>query len=101
MAIAAPLAEFFVNPLLNVPGTASETFKKLVANEATFRAGIGCYLIIFLGDVVAAWALYVFLKPVNQSLSLLAALFRLIYTVMGLVALLNLVNALRFAVNSY
>jgi hypothetical protein len=101
MAIAAPLAEYFLKPFLSVPGNASETFHTLTANEASFRAGIGCYLITFVGDVLAAGALYVFLKPVNQSFSLLAALFRLIYTVIGLVALLNLANALRLAGNSY
>jgi hypothetical protein len=45
-------------------------------------------------DVVLALALYVFLKPVNKSLSLLAAWFRLVYaTILG-ITLLNLIIVL-------
>ncbi|MBA4141064.1 MAG: DUF4386 family protein [Segetibacter sp.] len=43
-------------------------------------------------DVVIAWALYILLKPVNENLSLLTAWFRLVYTVIALVALNNLVT---------
>ncbi len=39
-----------------------------------------------------AWALYILLKPVNENLSLLTAWFRLVYTVIALVALNNLVT---------
>ena len=45
--------------------------------------------------MLVAWALYV-LKPVDENLSLLTAWFRLIYTVIALVALLNLVTVLGF-----
>ena len=40
--------------------------------------------------MVIAWALYVLLAPVNRSVSLLAAWFRLIYTAVALFGLLNL-----------
>jgi uncharacterized membrane protein len=40
-----------------------------------------------------AWALYVFLKPANQSLLMLAAIFRWVFTAIFAVALLNLANA--------
>ncbi len=42
-----------------------------------------------------AWALYVLLKPVNPAVSLLAALFRLIYTAVALAGMLNLVTVYR------
>ncbi len=45
-------------------------------------------------DVVVAWALYVLLKPVNRSLSLLAAWFRLVYAAILGIALANLFSAL-------
>ena len=41
------------------------------------------------------WALYVLLIPVNRSLSLLTAWFRLVYTVIALIGLLKLVTVFR------
>ena len=43
-----------------------------------------------------AWSLYLILKKTDPNLSLLAALFRLTYTVAQIGVLLNLVNALEF-----
>jgi hypothetical protein len=95
MAIAAPFAELYAFPKLLVSRSAAETAKNIIANEALFRAGIFGYTITFICDLLAAWALWVFLKPVNESLSLLTAWFRLVYTVIAFVALLNLVAILR------
>jgi hypothetical protein len=95
MALAAPFAELYVFPKLLVSGSAAEPAKNIIANEGLFRAGIFGYTITFICDLLAAWALWVFLKPVNESLSLLTAWFRLVYTVIAFVALLNLVAILR------
>jgi len=92
MVIAAPYAELFVFPKLVVYDNAAETLKNIIANKALFISVIFGYLITFICDIVVAWALYVLLKPVNESLSLLTALFRLVYTGIALVALLNLVT---------
>jgi hypothetical protein len=101
MGIAAPFAELFVFPKLFVPDQALETAKNIMANETLFRAAIFGYLITFICDLVAAWALYVLLKPVHENLSLLTAWFRLVYTVIALVALLNLVTVLRLLNTDY
>ncbi len=90
-AIAAPFAEFFIYPMLVIPGKAEETTKNLMANAPLFRTGIFCYIVTFTCDVVIAWALYVLLKPVNANLSLLTAWFRLVYTVIAAMALSNLI----------
>jgi len=95
MVVAAPFAEFFVYPKLVIPDNAAETAKNIMANKTLFISGIFGYLITFICDVLVAWALYVFLKPVNENLSLLTAWFRLVYTVIALVALLNLVTVFR------
>ena len=95
MAIAAPFAELFVFPKLIVPGDATETARNILANQALFRAALFGYLITFICDLVAAWALYVFLKPVNENLSLFTAWFRLVYTVIAIVAFLNLITIVR------
>ncbi len=95
MVIAAPFAELYVFPKLIVRGNAAETTQNLLTNKALFRAGIMGFLITFTCDLLATWALYILLKPVNQSLSLLTAWFRLVYTVIALVALANLFTILR------
>ena len=95
MVVAAPFAELFVFPKLVVPGNALETTQNIIANKTLFASAIFGYLITFLCDLVVAWALYVLLKPVHENLSLLTAWFRLVYTVIAIVALLNLVTILR------
>jgi len=88
-------AEFYVRSSLVVPGNATTTANNIMANELLFRIGIFSYIIAIILDVVVAWALYVLLKPVNKSLSLLAAWGRLVYATIFGIALLNLVIALR------
>ena len=95
MVIAAPFAELFVYPKLVIPGNAAETAKNIMASKALFSSAILGYLIAFICDVLVAWGLYILLKPVHENLSLLTAWFRLIYTLIALVALLNLVTVLQ------
>ncbi|WP_374756152.1 DUF4386 family protein [Larkinella rosea] len=40
-------------------GKPAETVQNIIANQTLFRTGIFCYLITFLCDIVAAWALYI------------------------------------------
>jgi len=95
MVLAAPFAELFVFPKLIVRANWQETSKNIIANKVLFRAGTCAYLITFICDLLASWALYVLLKPSNPMLSLLTAWFRLVYTVIALVALTNLVTILK------
>jgi hypothetical protein len=94
MAIAAPFAELYVYPQLVIPENPAVTVQNILANKTLFAAAIIGYLIAFLCDLLVAWALYLLLKPVNENLSLLTAWFRLVYTVIAIVALLNLVTVL-------
>ena len=95
MTIFAIYAYFFVRPSLIVPGDVTTTANNIMANELLFRSSIVSWLIVLMCDVVVAWALYVLLKPVNKSLSLLAAWFRLVYTTIHGIALLNLIFVLQ------
>ena len=95
MAILAPFAEFFVRQSLIVPGDAATTAKNIMADTFLFRIAICIYLIVAILDVVVAWALYVFLKPANISLSLLTAWFRVVYAGILAVVLVNFVIALQ------
>ena len=94
MTIFAVFAIYFVFQNLIVPGDATTTANNIMASEMLFRIGICSILIVLICDVVVAWALYVFLKQVNKSLSLLAAWLRLVYAAMLGIGLLNLVIVL-------
>lgn len=94
MAIAAPFAELYVLPKLIVPYMTAETAINIQAHESLFTAAIYAYFITFICDLILAWALYILLKPVNEHLSLLTALFRWVYTVIAIMALMNLITAL-------
>jgi hypothetical protein len=94
MMVFAVFANFSVFPKLIVPGDAAATANNIVASEGLFRAGIFSFIIVAILDLVVALALYVLLKPVHKSLSLLAALFRLVYATIFGVALTNYFNAL-------
>jgi hypothetical protein len=74
---------------LLIMGDATTTVNNIMAEEMLFRIGICSFLIVIVCDVVVAWALFVFLKPVNKSLSLLAAWFRLVYSTIFGIALVN------------
>ena len=101
MMSTTPFAEFYAYPKLVISGKPAETIKNMLANMPLFRHCILSYLVNFLGDILAAWALYVLLKPVNESLSLLTAWMRLIYTAISLAALLNFVAVFRLLNSDY
>lgn len=100
MVIAAPIAEIYAYPKLIVRGSISDTFVNLSTHKGLFITCIFGYLITFILDIVVSWSLYIFLKPVNAEVSILAALFRIVYTIVALAALLNLVSVYRIVFNS-
>ena len=91
IAFIAPYSELYVYPKLIDPANAAETVRNITDHKMLFVSAIFGYLLTFSGDIVVSWALYILLKPVHTSLSLLAAWFRLVFSVIALVALLNLV----------
>ncbi len=100
MVLTAPVAEFVVFPKLYDYGDAEITFNNIKENRGLFTLGIFLHLITLICDVVVAWALYLFLKPVNKDLSLLTALFRMVFAVITLSAMLNLVGVLNLTQNT-
>lgn len=76
-------------------GDAAKTARNIVDHELLFRAIICGLLIVAILDVVVAWALYVLLRPVNRSIALLAAWFRVVYAAIFAAALSNLFVAVR------
>jgi hypothetical protein len=83
-----------LNPLI-VPGNAVETARNIVTHETQFRVTVTCFLIYSASVVVLLAALYVILKPINQALALVGALFRLVFALLWLLSTLNMLGALR------
>ena len=93
--IPAIFAEFYVPGRLIVSNNAAQTALNIAAHERLFRLGVAANLIVFANDVVLITALYVVLERVNRNLALLAAFFRLIETMILIVAALNDFDVLR------
>ncbi len=91
----AIFANFFVREGLVVAGDATATAANIAESEGLFRLGLVSFLVIFLLDVVVAWALYIVFRSVNRDLSLLAAWFRIVYTVFLGVAIVFFLQALQ------
>jgi hypothetical protein len=97
MTLCAPFAELYAYPKLIIAGNGVETVKNIIAHQALFGALMMGYVITFTCDILAAWALYILLKPTSAYLSALTALFRLVFAIIAIVSLLNLANAFRIA----
>ena len=92
--VLAILANFVAIGSVVDPTDAAATARNLVESEVAVRLGTLAFLVIFLVDIVIAWALHALLRGVHHDLSLVAAWFRLAYTVMLGVALVFLHLAL-------
>ena len=92
----AIFANFFVREGLVVPGNAVQTATNIAESGMLFRFGMVSFLIVFLLDVFVAWALHVIFRDVSHDYSLLAAWFRLVYTVFMGVGLIFFFQALQF-----
>ena len=94
MALTVPVVEFYIFPKLIDYKNATQTTNNIANNRTLFSTAIFVHFITIICDVTVAWALYIFLKPVNKNLALLTAWFRLVYTAFNIVALLNLIQIL-------
>ena len=89
-------AELYLRDSMIVPRDAAQTALNIAAAERFFRLSSVIHLLTFATDAVMAVALYTILKPVNRSLALLAAFWRLADCAILSVAVLNDFAALRF-----
>ena len=90
--ILAPLTAFplfYVSSSLIVPGDAATTANNIMASEGLFRSGIASASVVFLIEIVLPVILYVLLKPVSKTLSLVAVVSRLAMAVIQGINLLN------------
>ena len=89
MAVFAPFSMIYVPSTLIVPGDAATTAQNIMASEGLFRLGIASDAVVVLLEIVIVVLLYVLLKPVSKTLSLVAAFSRLAMTVIQGVNLLT------------
>lgn len=88
--VGAGFAEGYVRAGVIVPGDAAATAANIRAAEGLFRLGLVADLAAFLSDAAVAVLLYVLLRPVSRTISLLAAAFRLVaHPAIGGINLLN------------
>jgi hypothetical protein len=90
ITVFAIIAHMYVPSNIIVPGDATATAQNIVNNATLFRVGgVGSELVILLTEIILSIVLYVLLKPVNKTLSLLAAVSRLAMTTIHGLNLLN------------
>lgn len=61
------------------------------ASIALYRTEIFGWFVILLSDIVVAYALYVFLKPIDHNLSFLSMVIKIVYTALLGMAIMNLI----------
>ena len=90
ITVAAIIAHFVVPDQLIIAGDAAATAENIATSESMFRFGmIGGELVILISEVILSIVLYVLLRPVNKTLSLIAAVSRLVMTAIHGLNLLN------------
>src|SRR3954470_4922534 len=94
MVPLAVFANFVVRKGMIKPSDGGATAAEIVAREGTFRLGVLAWLLVVVLDAVVAWALYRVFRPVSPAVSMLTAVFRLVYTAVLLVAVGQLLRAL-------
>ena len=86
----------YVRSQFIVSGDAATTANNIVASQGLFRIGFVTELVSAVFFLLAAWALYVLLKPVNKNLALLFLLLNLGGVAVECINVLNLYAALQF-----
>ncbi len=95
MAIAAGFSYGFVqNELLGK--SAEITWQNLAVNKYLFLAGITGWIVIIITDLIAAGGLYIFFKNRSARISLIAAIIRILYTLILCAAVYQLIGIIPF-----
>src|SRR5215212_6855425 len=81
IVLIAPFSQLYVPSTLIVPGDATATANNIGASGWVFHLGIVSDSLVFLIEIVLTALLYVLLRPVSRTLSLIAAFARLAMTV--------------------
>jgi hypothetical protein len=94
IVLIAPFSQLYVPSTLVVPGDATATANNIGASGWVFHLGIVSDSLVFLIEIVLCVLLYVLLRPVSRTLSLVAAFARLAMTIIQGINLLAYFAAL-------
>lgn len=83
--VGAPAALFKTQSLL-APGDAAATAQNILAEQSTFRLAIAAGILAYAAYIVVAILLYGLLRPVNRTLSLVAASFCVTGSIIGAIS---------------
>lgn len=92
----AVFANFIVREDMVIADDAQATAINIADSTGLFRLGLASFVVIFLLDIVVAWALHMVFRVVHSDLSLAAAWSRLVYTVFLGVASIFMFEALSY-----
>jgi hypothetical protein len=95
MSALAGFAKVFALDGLVTEENAAQTAKDVTQSMGLFRLSIVSLILVVTLDVVIAWALYRVFSPVSRSISLLAAMLRLVYAGVFMVAIGQLIGVAR------
>lgn len=95
--VLAIFANFAVREQVVDLDDAAGTMANVVADESLIRIAMLAFLVIFVLDVVVSWLLHLVFRPTGERRSLLAAWFRIGYTVFLGMGLVFMFVGLRFA----
>jgi len=93
------LSMILIDTKIKVKGDAIATINNIIANELLFRIDSTITLLMFVGVVILALALYKILKPVNKQLAQLALLWRFAEAIIGMIAILGNIVLLTLITN--
>jgi len=94
--ILTTVSATYVRSQIIVSGDAAATANNIMGSELFFRIGFVTELVSAVFFLLAAWALFVLLKPVNKNLALLFLLLNLGGVAVECINALNLFAALQF-----
>ena len=94
LVVVGPFSQLYVPSTLIVPADATATADNIRASESLFLSGIVGQSVVFLTEIVLTVLLYVLLRPVSRTLSLVAAFARLALAIIQGINLLPLFIAL-------
>lgn len=101
MTIAAVVSTDLTIGSLVVPENPTATFENIKGNLLLFRLGVLSWIIVMISDILVAWGLYIFLRPVNKSISLISAWLRIVYTAILGTSIMNFAHILELFNTEY
>ncbi len=89
------LTSVFADALAHIGrGTAEQIYQTIIADAWSFRLGLAIALLSAFLFLMAAWALYVLLRPINEDVALLFLLLNVVGVAIQCASMLPLVSAL-------